>query len=66
MAYTQPDDMPCWTSPGDGWRVATHDEEDAIEAAAGCGGRCFVNDKTGERVLCDASDLVLWSNISPD
>ena len=54
--------LPFWTRDGDGWRHATPTEEAAIEDAAGCCGRCFVNDLTGERVLCDGADMWLWSS----
>ena len=58
-------DLPFWTKPGDGWRRATPSEKADIESRenAGCGGACYVNDTTGERVLCDGADMVLWSSI---
>ncbi|MBR0693655.1 hypothetical protein [Bradyrhizobium lablabi] len=31
------------------------------ERAAGCGGVVFLNLQTGELLLCDGSDLILWS-----
>ena len=57
-------DLPVWTRGRDGWRAATPQEKEEIEDAAECGGRCFVNDKSGRRVLCDGSDMILWSNKS--
>ena len=54
-------DLPCWAKAIDGWRKATEHEEEKIEDDAGCGGRCFVNDRLEKAVLCDGSDLVLFS-----
>ena len=63
-------DLAGWMKPEDGW-VRIDDNTDMYAAvcdAAGCDGRVYANGKTGEVVLCDGADLVLfrttWNEMS--
>jgi hypothetical protein len=63
-------DLAVWMKPEDGW-VRIDDNSDMYAAvcdAAGCDGRVFANGKTGDVVLCDGADLVLfrttWNEMS--